>query len=438
MPYKYTKSLIPITAESQYGLKDQYVELFQENLNDQFFNASDVWSVEEETANGSEEYAYFDVRITHVINAETGLKLGDDWKTVLFKDISHQLELGRRYLFDNSIWLTVNTEKIKNLAGSCTIRRCNNMLRWIDEATGAYYKEPCAIEYLVKEPRDYFTSGSPFSTPGGFLKLHCQFNEISNKIRENQRFLFGTPNHWTCYKVIGTGINDFRDDSTTDFGSPKILTLDLIANFVDTQLDDLVNGIANVNVSLYTISVTPTNIQGAPATTIQLFPVVTYNGNTTDRPLVWQSSDITVATVDTNGLVTLISEGNCTISVGIENNPLPSATSNIYCTLSPTPYGNILITPEENYVLEGTTQNYTVYLIENDVEKPDTFVITCNPNGVSPDNYVFSAYDNAFTITNNLRDDISYLTITCTSGLYTRDFVVFLRGAWLNSSTPPS
>ena len=67
-------------------------------------------------------------------------------------------------MFDGSTWLTVNAEVTKNLTGTSTIRRCNNSLRWIDESTGSYYEEPC-IEYLVKEPRDYATQGSPFMTP---------------------------------------------------------------------------------------------------------------------------------------------------------------------------------------------------------------------------------------------------------------------------------
>ena len=252
MAYKYTNASMAVSGKSP---KNSYIEVFQRTLDDQFYNSSDWWTIKEEYPIKSKLYKDIDVRINHVINAETGLKLGDDWKTVLFKEIDHNIELGKLYSFDENVWLTVNTEVIKNLTGTCTIRRCNNTLRWIDETTGAFYEEPCCIEYLVKEPRDYSTSGSPFMTPGGFLHIELQFNDITNKIKQNQRFLFGNVQHWTCYKVVGTGINDFRNSHTYDKTTASILVLDLIANFVNDELDDIVNGIADVNTNLYAISI---------------------------------------------------------------------------------------------------------------------------------------------------------------------------------------
>jgi hypothetical protein len=181
--YRFIPAAIAIRGQKDTRPKNEYIDLFQETLNEQFYNASDWWTIEEETQAGSQVYADIDVRIAHVINAETGLKLGDDWKTLLFKDIEHPIELGRQYIFDNNTWVTINSEIIKNLSGTCTIRRCNNTLRWIDEATGATYEEPCAIDYLVKEPRDYFTQGSPLTTPGGFLHIEMQLNDRSTLIR---------------------------------------------------------------------------------------------------------------------------------------------------------------------------------------------------------------------------------------------------------------
>jgi len=37
---------------------------------------------------------------------------------------------------------------------------------------------------------------------------------------------------------------------------------------------------------------------------------------------------------------------------------------------------------------------------------------------------------NSFTISNILRDVVSYLTIQCVSGAETKTFNIFLRGAW--------
>ena len=431
--YKYILPDLNIRAGKPTDPKSGYIDLFQETLNNQFYNASNWWTISEEATNGSEIFEDVDVRITHVINSETGLKLGDDWKALLFKDVSHSTQLGKLYIFDSNTWLTINTELVKNLTGTCTVRRCNNTMRWIDEATGIFYQEPCCIEYLVKEPRDYLTSGSPFATPGGFLHIEMQLNERTNLIRENQRFLFGNPGHWTCYKVIGTGLGDFKNQVTYDNNSAQILSVDLIANFVNDELDDITNGIADVNTNLYTITLNKSTVAGIPTNTIQLIPTITYNGKTVSRTVTWATSNALKATVTTGGLVTLVANGTCNITATIDGNP---ATASCAITISATPVLNsdIRISPDTNYVLEGANRTYAVYLYENDSIQADTFTITCNGHTVPTANYTFSQTDaNHFKITNILRDSSSYLTITCTVtgiGGISETFNIFLRGGW--------
>jgi len=426
--YKFTKASLAAVARKGNNPKNQYVELFQKTLDEQFYNSSDWWTVKEEVSIGSRTYRDIDVRVTHLINAETGLKLGDDWKTLLFKEINHAIELGKLYVFDDNTWLTTNTEFYKNLAGTCTVRRCNNTLRWIDEASGAYYEEPCAIEYLVKEPRNYATQGSPFITPGGFLHIEAQFNERTNLIKQNQRFLLGNPGHWSCYMVVGTGLNDFRNQTTYDNDSAKVLSLDLVANFVNDELDDIINGVADVNTNVYTVTLDKSHAEGYSGSTIQLFASVTYNGDSVTRDMTWATSNAKVATVSGSGLVTLKSIGNCTITANVENNTA-SDTCSIAVTNTPIVNTDVRITPDINYILEGSQKTYTVYLYKDDVQQADGFTITCNGNSVPASSYIFAQTDaNHFTISNILRSVTSYLTIQCVSGTNTKSINIFLKG----------
>jgi hypothetical protein len=432
--YKFVSSSSSLFAQTEKDTKNQYIEIFQKSLDDQFYNSSDWWTIGEESIIGSETYSSIDVRINHTINSETGLKLGDDWKTILFKDITHPVEVGKKYSFDDNIWITISTEVIKNLTATCTVRRCNNTLRWIDEPTGAIYIEPCIIEYLVKEPRDYATQGSPFMTPGGFIKIYTQFNQRTAKINQNQRFLFGNKDHWTCYKVIGTGINDFRNIRTYDNSRPQLIVLDMIANFTNEELDDFENGIADAFSNLYSITLNKTQASGSPGSTISLIPTILYNGNNVSRPVKWISSSGSIATVDENGNVTLLAEGNCIITAQIVDNPA-LATCQISSVPSPTPNNEIRISPNKNYILEGNQVTYSVYKYVNDVAQLDTFTFTCNPNDVPSSNYIFVVNDgNHFTISNSLRDVSSHLTITCSAignPALSKDFDIYLRGAWL-------
>jgi hypothetical protein len=432
--YKYLKASLSVSSGASASPKNSYIELFQETLNQEFYNSSNWWTIQEETSIGSGVFQNVDVRITTLINGETGLKLGDDWKEILFKEIAHEVELGRYYVFDNNTWLTINTEIIKNLAGTCAVRRCNNTLRWIDETTGAHYQEPCCIEYLVKEPRNYMTGGSPFITPGGFLHIQTQFNERTNLINENQRFLFGNAEHWTGYKVIGTGLNDFQNTVTENNTSAKILVIDLVADFVNDELDDIVNGIANINRHSYEIVLDKEEAEGVSGNTIQLTATVIHNGEVVARDLIWETSDSEIAIVDENGTVTLIANGECTITANIENNTAVYGECNVTVTDSPAPNLVVKLYPETNYILEGSEKTYSVYLYENDIAQPDTFTITCNENDVSTDNFTFSQTDdNHFKIGNILRDVSSYLTISCIDdedGSITQTFDIYLRGGW--------
>jgi len=433
--YKYIPASIAADAKKGTDPKQSYIDLFQETLNQQFYNASNWYTIQEETAIGSTVYENIDVRIAHVINAETGLKLGEDWKTLHFINVSHPAEIGKYYIFDNNVWVTVNMEFVKNLTGTCTIRRCNNTLRWIDEETGIYYEEPCAIEYLVKEPRNYATQGSPFMTPGGFLHIYTQLNTRTKKIKENQRFLFGNENHWMGYKVIGAGIGDFTNTKTYDNNSTNLLVLDLIADYKNSELDDFENGIADVYTNLYEIILSSGSIQGSIEDEIELTATVLYNGDTVDRTLLWESSNNTIATVSENGLVTCNALGTCEIKAGIENNPVYDVC---WLTVSEAPEANyeILVSPDVNYILEGKQRTYVVYLYENNILLPNTFSISCSPNDVPSENYTFTggSSTNNFIIENNLRDLNSYLTVQCTSGSYTKNMNIYLRGAWLHEN----
>lgn len=436
--YKYMRASIRSGAQKGSVPKSEYIDLFQHTLDEQFYNASNWYEILEETEIGSRIYRPVDVRISHVINSETGLKLGDDWKTLYFKSTEESPMLGRIYTFDDNIWLTINIETEKNLTATCTIRRCNNTLRWLDEGTGVYYEEPCAIEYLVKEPRDYATQGSPFKTPGGFLHIDAQFNSRTNLINENQRFLFGNPGHWTGYRVVGTGINDFRNTKTYDWRTAKILTIDMIADFINNDSDDIVNGIANAGVNLYTLDIIETSVNGAPGDMIDLHTSVTYNGHSTSRVIEWTSSDINIASVDSTGKVLFKAVGQCTITANVEGNPTHD-TCNIIVTETPTVNNEIRLSPDKNYVLEGTSQIFSVYLYENNVQQADKFTITCNPNGIPNANFVFTvsgSSTNTFTIQNKLRDLNSNLIITCTCETETisKDIDVYLRGAWLTGA----
>jgi hypothetical protein len=431
MSYEYTKAGNLINSKTP---QDNYIDLFQETLNNQFDNASNVWTIQEEYPDYSKSYTNTQVRISHVINAETGLKLGDDWKTLYFKDLNHPIQVGKLYYFDENVWITINTEIIKNLGATATIKRCNNVLKWIDAKTGAMYEEPCSLEYLVKEPRDYTNSGAAMIVPGGFVNIRAQFNERTNIIRANQRFMFGNAENkadsWVCFRILATGKNTFMNLKTYDNMSTGVIVLDAIANYVNDETDDIVNGIADLYSNQYEVLLNKTSISAEVGTTYQLTSEVRQEGETITRDVEWVSSNIKIATVSNAGLVTMVSSGTVGITAKIVDNPT-SALCTVTITENPTTITDILISPNKNYVLESDNRTYEVYLYKNNTKQADTFTITCNPNTIPLTSFTFEQIDgNSFKITNTLKNLESYLTITFVSGTNEKTMNIYLRGAW--------
>ena len=329
MTYKYLKAS-PLYGKTQ---QETYIDLFQETLDLQFSNASDLFTVEEEVTFGSQTYQDVDVRINHVVSSATGKNLGDDYKQVLFQDLAHSVGLGFIYQFTDNYWITINTERIKNLAASAYLKRCNNALRWRDE-TGAYYSEPCSIGYEILRNINNESPSSLIVLPQGRIEVICQYNDRTNLIRPNQRFLFGNEDNWTAYKIAGGGINNYQNTETINNTTVGFIRLTMAVDYISDN-DDLTLGIAYEDKNLYAITVSPaTDITGVASTTAQLHAIVTLNGSTVDRDVEWVSSNTAKTTVDSNGLVTIVTTtGTAEITCNLEGDAnIISAHVNVIAT----------------------------------------------------------------------------------------------------------
>jgi len=239
MSFKYYPIPAPPSSASSV-----LVDQFQALLNSQFEISTDIFSILEEVAFASGSYVAETVRITSATDAGTGLKLGDDWKRILFKDINHPVSVGKKFYFSENTWITTNCENTKSLTASVTVRRANNVLRWMDSATGSLMEEVCSIDGEYKNPKDS-TATNAFITPGAYLRIYAQLNDKTRTIPDNARFLFGNTGNWTCMKVFGGGVNNFQNLKTTDNNSAQLLTLEVGTSFINEDTDDIINGIAN-------------------------------------------------------------------------------------------------------------------------------------------------------------------------------------------------
>jgi hypothetical protein len=280
MSYKYLDSGSVLFSKTY---QEFWANDFQDLLTDQFLNASDVYLIQEESTVMSGSFVNINVRINNAVDTQTGEKLGDDYKKLLFSNITHTPIIGQKYYFSDNYWLATFTESIKSLTPSCTVRRCNNMLRWVN-LSGSVCAEPCIIEYEISSPKDYGKGN--LVTPEGQVKIYCQSNSNSRKIKANQRFLFGNIDNWIVYRVYGDGIRNFHNSKTTDNSSNYLLQLTCGANFELTDTDDLVNGIADAFMEIVQPTSTGSQIRVSPTISYvlesgsQIFTTRLYYNNT--------------------------------------------------------------------------------------------------------------------------------------------------------------
>lgn len=425
MGYKYLLSGSPLSFQST---QQTFLDGFQGFLNDQFYNAPDIYTIQEEVVLGSNSFSDVVVRVNRAINSSTGEKLGDDFKLILFPDLNHATGLGYKYYFDNNYWIVVFSEIFKNIAASCMVRRCNNVLRWIDE-DGNYYTEPCAIDYVISRPRDESGSANPV-TPQGMIDVYAQGNIRTRTIKENQRFLFGPPNNRRAFKIFGDGLRTFLNQNTMDDTSANMLKFNMGGNYVNPETDDLVNGIADGKKFVFSLSLSPSSISGSVGSTYQLIPNLTLNGIVSTKPLSYYSSSSSIATVSSSGIVTLVSSGSANIVCHMTDNITASAITLATCSSSIDLY-DIRISPNQQYIFEDDTVTFSSYLYLNGVQQADAFTYAIANSDVPTANYEFNVIDgNNFSIKNKLKYLNDPLVIDITSGSYASQLSLEMRGSW--------
>ena len=231
--------------------KEAYKEDFAAIMDLTFENSSNVFYGEDE--DGIEfEYEYGSnnfkevpiARVDSIVNFNTGIMLGDDFKTFILKPDFPELSYGAKFKWKNNYWLVINTNNYESMCVSAEVRRCNNVLRFFDSLGNKVY-EPCIMDNILRFTNN--AEGAPITVGNNELKIWCQRNSKTSTFRPNDRFLFGTPNQRMSLRILGGGIKNFLNTTTEDELSPTLTELVMEHYQVSDTLDDLENGFANIS-----------------------------------------------------------------------------------------------------------------------------------------------------------------------------------------------
>ena len=306
----------------------------------------------------------------------------------------------------DEIWI-IKTSDINNSdKPTCTIEKCNNTLRWIDD-NGNLQQFPCVINSLMSFYRNLYTTS--IATSQATISMFYQSNQYTRTIAQNRRFIF----NGFAYKV--EAINNFMN-KTADGNDSPLLELFMIKDEINPATDDVINNIANYNSNLYTITINQSNFNQTIGFSVTLNTTIKLNNNiVTDQPLIWSSSNPSIGSIDSNGDINLLSVGNVTFTATMNNNPLIFASIVVNVEDVPIVVSANVILPNVTRLLQTESSTYTVNKIVNGTANTDTFTIVAS--GANIAHYSLTVVDgNNFTVLNKGLDSVN-LVITCTNNI---------------------
>ena len=313
------------TGASRYdeGLKKQHfaaqTRLYAQEIGPAASNVYDAMC--QGVSEGSDWYDWRKVRIrvSPAATASTGETMPDDWmKLHIIKPVSiDTVPIGAYLTFAGNTWIVYKGKNMGSVIGDGIIRRCNSVINVLD-----WYGN------IVPVPMSYAKMGTlgnaSHATENSivaknYISCICQLNEYSAAFQENTRIILGK----TAYSM--RGLNDFTREFTDDQDSVHLLTF-TIERSAPLPQDSLEKQCADYHSFRWEIGVLgPRSMNVGSSQTLTVKSV--RNGETVvtseEHPIsyLFTSSDESVLTVDSRGLVTADGVGNATITVSLAQNP---------------------------------------------------------------------------------------------------------------------
>ena len=411
--------------------KQDYYDDFLAMSQQAFDNAPNVFidEIEVEKEYGSNEFVKVPmVRVDSIINFNTGVALGDDFKRFLFMPDYPAPFYGQKYRWKDNYWLVINTDNDGSLNVSAELRRCNNVLRFFDK-NGNKIQEPCIMDYVLRFTNNNETP--PITIGNKEQKIWAQRNDRTQLIEPNDKFLFGTPKQRVALRIYAGGTKNFLNNVTMDDNSPSLTEFYLEDYQISEILDDLEGGYANAYVNNFSIKINSQEEKYKPSISSQLEAVVYKNNKVFDAPIIWETSDPNIATVDDEGLITTLAEGQVIISACMKDNDSIRDSIEITVSNDATVDFEIRLSPDIDYVLQDTTTEFSCYLYENGNQLTNTFNIVDVSVVVPRENYDINIIDgNHFSITNTKKYLKAPVKIEVTSGNQSKIYEIKLRGLY--------
>lgn len=401
--------------------KNYWKEQLQEVVNQSFENASTIqFDIEEEDEFGSMMFHPVECRITSLVDAKTGQRNNDDYRKIIFKDLTKEPVIGTRYRFEDNIWMCFSTDNIKTDTSSAYLRRCNNVITTEDKY-GKIHEEPCYIDYKVNETQLF--QEYTMTTPAARIVVTCQTNKYTKDININDRYIFNNQ----VYRI--REFNSFDRLKTFDNNTSYLISFHADVDAINNA-DRFDIRVADYFKPAYKV-VSQNIINNIVGYTNKVDCHVEFMNEIVDEPVLYESTNTDICSINQyNGQYQLKQVGACKIYCKLFNNQnIVSVVDVVVEDSLPDTIVNV-IEPDITYIKLNTTQTYTIYAYRQGIKLDTKFNIEAYD---IPENcFDFSTTTNSFTIKYKRLYEDGLLKVVCTN-LDTNEkttFYIELGGIW--------
>ena len=351
-----------------------------------------------------------DCWVSTVLDVTTGMvKNSDDYRSLYFKNIDHEVGRGRYFKWLDNYWIVyeTTTHELETIS-TCNIRRCNNWLKWLNDK-GEVITYPCVIEGDLTSANAQVAK--TITQANSHINVIVQGNKDTLSIVKNSRFMF---NH-NVYKFYS--INNYMQVDYVDDNAP-LLFMDF---YLDMEIDEdnVAENLADDLRNQYHIECNVEQLTGQIGNEGVITPIVYRNNKPIENVRIeFVSSDDNIITVDKDGNYLMRNNGEAVISVQIFGNEISKIDIPIIVTdVSQTTY-SIIVNPIVSKLRKGLSVTLSAKIVNN-LNEEISDIITLTPSGTdNKNNYtIIDNGDNTWVLTNNLQSTIP-LTLTFSNTTY--------------------
>lgn len=324
----------------------------------------------------------------------------NDYRTLYFQDCTHDTGRGTYYKWGDNYWLAYDSTTELETISNVKIRRCNNILKWIDD-NGKLVEYPCILEYDLTSTKSQVTKN--VTVTNSHVVVIVQGNKNTHKLIKNQRFLLN--------KV------PYRFEAINNYMQSDYVTENVPLLFMDLYIcqgepdDDLINNIANA-INLYDIKIEQKSFKQEIGFKNRLNAIVTMNGFKVDREVKWVSSNNDIVKINKDGTYEILDNGNVKIKANILGNDDMYDEINIEAIKKLPSDAHIIVSPNVKELRQYDTVEISANLYIDGVKKDDEII--CSLYNLEDDYFEYKFENNILKLT-ALKNNIKPLIVTFNS-----------------------